>query len=145
VTYAPTRILDGVKSLSYGSNMLATRLAQERGADEALLVTPHGRVLEAPTSSLFYVLQDGDVYTPPLEDHVLDSITRRHVIDVTSATEWVTSADVIPTMAEAFLASTLREVQPVSAIDETALPAPGPRTAEIVAAVAAHIRAEVTA
>ena len=55
VTYSPSRILDGVKSLSYAGNMLATRLAQERGFDEALLVTPHGRVLEAPTSSIFWV------------------------------------------------------------------------------------------
>ena len=46
VTYAPTRVLDGLKTLSYAGNMLATRLAQERGFDEALLVTPHGRVLE---------------------------------------------------------------------------------------------------
>src|SRR4051794_2463903 len=38
ITYAPTRILDGVKSLSYGANMLASRLALEQGADEALLV-----------------------------------------------------------------------------------------------------------
>lgn len=143
VTYAPTRILDGVKSLSYGANMLATRLAQERGGDEALLVTPHGRVLEAPTSSFFYVLDDGDVYTPPLEDHVLDSITRRHVLEVTSATEWVTAADSIPLMTEAFLASTLREVQSVSGIDGHAMAAPGPRTAEIVEAVGAHIRARV--
>ena len=55
VTYAPTRILDGVKSLSYAANMLASRLAREEGFDEALLVTPHGRVLEAPTSSVFWV------------------------------------------------------------------------------------------
>ena len=45
VTYAPTRILDGIKSLSYAANMLASQIARERGADDALLVTPHGRVL----------------------------------------------------------------------------------------------------
>src|ERR1700747_1950924 len=54
VTYAPVRLLDAVKSLSYGANMLATRLARERGFDEALLVTPEGRGLEAPTSSIFW-------------------------------------------------------------------------------------------
>lgn len=145
VTYAPTRILDGVKSLSYGANMLATRVAQERGADEALLVTPHGRVLEAPTSSLFYVLEGEGLYTPPLGDHVLDSITRRYVIDVTGATEWVTGADMIPSMTEAFLSSTLREVQAVSAIDGHRMEAPGPRTALAAEAVARHIRETVSA
>src|SRR5436190_588250 len=50
VTFSPTRVLDGIKSLSYAGNMLASRLARERGFDEALLVTPHGRVLEAPTT-----------------------------------------------------------------------------------------------
>src|SRR6201984_2830745 len=53
VTYAPVLLLDGVKSLSYGANMLATRLARERGFDEALLVTPQGSVLELPTASFF--------------------------------------------------------------------------------------------
>ena len=64
VTYSPPRILDGVKSLSYAGNMLASRLAREQGFDEALLVTPHGRVLEAPTSSLFWV-RGGELLTPP--------------------------------------------------------------------------------
>ena len=75
VTYSPTRVLDGVKSLSYAANMLASRLAHERGFDEALLVTPHGRVLEAPTSSIFWV-KDGECMTPPLDEHILASITR---------------------------------------------------------------------
>src|ERR1700753_265532 len=37
VTYQPTIRLNGVKSLSYGGNMLASRLAKEAGAEEALL------------------------------------------------------------------------------------------------------------
>ena len=57
ITYSPTRVLDGIKSLSYASNMLASRLAKEQGADEALLITPHGRVLEGPTTALFYALR----------------------------------------------------------------------------------------
>jgi branched-chain amino acid aminotransferase len=143
ITYAPTRIMDGIKSLSYGPNMLASRLAKERGCDEALLVTPHGRVLEAPTTAFFYALDDGRLYTPPLEDHILDSITRRHVIAVTDAQERVTTTDDLPQVTEAFLASTLREVHPIHRIEDRELPAPGPLSQHAAAGVAERIRASL--
>ena len=142
ITYSPTRIMDGIKSLSYGANMLATRLAKERGCDEALLVTPHGRVLEAPTCSFFYALDDGRLYTPPLDDHILDSITRRHVIAVTDAQERVTTQDDLAAVSEAFLASTIREVHPVARIEDRELQAaPGQLTGAAAAAVGERIRA----
>ncbi len=141
VQFAPTRVLDAVKSLSYAANMLASRLAREGGADEALLVTPHGRVLEAPTSAFFYVL-DERLHTPPLADHILDSITRRHVLELAGATERVLHYDQLPELQEAFLASTTREVQPVSAIDGRPLPAtPGPQTAAAAEALRRYIEA----
>jgi branched-chain amino acid aminotransferase len=139
ITYAPTRLLDGVKSLSYGANMLATRLAQEAGADEALLITPHGRVLEAPVTSFFYVL-DGVLCTPPLTDRILDSISRRVLLKVTDARERVTTLDDLAAISEAFLASSLREVQPVGSIDAEALAsAPGPVANDAAARVREHI------
>jgi branched-chain amino acid aminotransferase len=142
ITYAPTRLMDGIKSLSYGPNMLATRLAKERGCDEALLVTPHGRVLEAPTCSFFYALDDDRLYTPPLDDHILDSITRRNVIAVTGAQERVTTQDDLASISEAFLASTIREVHPVSRIEERELAAaPGPLSKGAAEAVSERIRA----
>jgi branched-chain amino acid aminotransferase len=132
VEYAPPRLLDQIKSLSYAANMLATRIARERGFDEALLVTPHGRVLEGPTQSLFYVL-DGRLWTPPLDDHILDSITRRAVIEVTGAQERVTARDDVRRMTEAFLASTTREVQAVHAIEDHELERGGALTREAAA------------
>jgi branched-chain amino acid aminotransferase len=143
ITYTPTRVLDGVKSLSYAANMLATRLARERGADEALLVTPHGRVLEGPTTTLFYVLE-GKLCTPPLSDRILDSITRRALLAVTDASERVTTQDDLAAASEAFLASSLREVHPVHAIDGVALAqAPGPVSNAAAAAVREHIEAQL--
>jgi branched-chain amino acid aminotransferase len=139
ITYAPTRILDGVKSLSYAANMLASRIARERGFDEALLVTPHGRVLEAPTSSIFWV-QGEEILTPPLDDHILASITRAHVIELTGASEHVCTMADLEAADEAFIVSTTREVQSVAAVDEKEFEAAGPRT--LAAAAALHARIE---
>lgn len=142
ITYAPPRILDGVKSLSYAGNMLATRLAVEKGATEALLVTPHGRVLEGPTSSFFVSLDGETLVTPPLSDHVLDSITRRRLLAMLPhAREEVVTSEELRGAHEAFLASTTREVQPIVRIDDITLPAvPGPLTQAAADAFAAHIR-----
>ena len=142
ITYAPTRILDGVKSLSYAANMLASRLAQEQGYDDALLVSPHGRVLEAPTSSLFWVA-DGQLLTPPLDEHILASITRALVIDVTGAREQPCPLDELLAADEVFLASTVREVAPVIAIDAHELTGPTPICDRTAAAVADRIRSEL--
>jgi branched-chain amino acid aminotransferase len=130
VTYCPTRLLDGVKSLSYAANMLAGRCAKERGFDEALLVTPHGRVLEAPTSTLFWCTGDGTLATPPLDEHILASITRAFVMEITGAEERICTEDDLRQASEAFLASTTREVQPVAAIEDIEFDAPGKRTQE---------------
>src|SRR4051794_4594200 len=146
VTYAPTRILDGVKSLSYGGNMLASRLARERGADEALLVTPHGRVLEAPTSSFFCSLDGRELVTPPLEDHILDSITRRRLLATGGVAERPIAADELAAAHEAFLASTVREVLPVHAIDGRELPSVGgPLTSRADERVRTQIAHELSA
>ena len=140
--FAPVRVLDGVKSLSYAANMLATRLAHERGFDDALLVTPHGRVLELPTGSFFWV-SGGEVRTPPLSDHILDSITRRIVIEASGAEEVSTAPADLESADEAFVASSVWEVVAVSRIEERDFVAAGPVTGAIAGKVCAHIESEL--
>lgn len=135
VTYAPTVVLTGVKSLSYGANMQATRSAKGRGADEALLVRPDGVVLEAPTSTIFWVGGDGVLKTPALDCGILDSITRRFVLDALDVQQGEFELGEVLDAREAFLASTTREIQPVSAIDDRRFES-GPRTAEARSAFA---------
>jgi branched-chain amino acid aminotransferase len=130
VTYSPTVILDGVKSLSYGANMQATRIAQARGADEAVLVKPDGIVLEAPTSSIFWVSPEGSLRTPAISAGILESITRAQIVRSLHVEEGEFELDDLVATHEAFLASTIREVQPVAEIDGHRLGAPGPRTVE---------------
>jgi branched-chain amino acid aminotransferase len=142
VEYAPSRVLDGVKSLSYAGNMLASRLARERGFDEALLATPHGRVLEAPTSSMFWVNAEGTLCTPPLDEHILASITRARVMEVVPVTERPCTMEDLRAAREAFLASTTREAQSIAAIEDIELPE-GERTREAMQKVGARIAAEL--
>ena len=145
VPYAPNRVLDGLKTLSYAGNMLAGRLAKEQGYDEALLVTPHGRVLEGPTWSFFWV-EGGELRTPPLADRILDSITRRRVIEESGAVEAVCTLDDLRGAQEAFIASSVREVMPIAAIDELQLPAaPGPVTQDARERLARRIERELGA
>lgn len=139
VTYAPTRVLDGVKSLSYAANMLCSRIARARGFDEALMVTPHGRVLEAPTSSLFWVDPGGTLCTPPLGEHILASITRAHLMELVEVEERSVTSEELLGAREAFLASTTREVQSVAAIEATDFPETGELTRKAAAAFRARV------
>lgn len=142
ITYQPTLVLDGVKSLSYAANMLAGRIARERGFDEALLVTPEGNVLELPTAAIFWVT-DGQILTTPLEDHVLASITRAAVIDLCAVREQTGTLAELKAADEVFIASTAVEVRGVGALDEREYAVDGPVTAAAALAVREYIAAEL--
>jgi branched-chain amino acid aminotransferase len=144
VTYSPTVILNGVKSLSYAANMQATRIAKASGADEAVFVHPDGIVLEPPTSTIFWVSAQGPLRTPALEAGILRSVTRARVIDALEVEEGSWPVEDLRSADEAFLAGTTREIQPIKAIDGTELASvPGPRTQEAQRAYAAALRAEL--
>ena len=145
VRYQSTIVLTHLKTLSYGGNMLATRLAKQDGADEALFVQPDGTVLEAPTSTLFWVDGEGNLHTPELETGVLASITRDRIMRLVPVIEDESTklSDVLGA-SELFLASSLREVQGVSSLDGLEFNCPGPITQRVSDLLAEHIEAEVT-
>jgi branched-chain amino acid aminotransferase len=145
ITYAPNRVLNGLKTLSYAGNMLAVRLAKEQGYDEALLVTPHGRVLEGPTWSFFWVA-GGRLCTPPLSEGLLDSITRAKLLEACAVKERTCTLDDVRAAEEAFIASTVREVMPIVVVGDIELPsAPGPVTRDAHAALRALVERELAA
>jgi len=125
VTYDPSVVLNGVKTLSYAANMAATRRAVAEGYDEALLVASGGTVLEGPTCSIFWV-RDGRLRTPALSTGILASITRQAVLERMTVEESAYPLADLLAAEEAFLASTARLAQPIVAIGQTVLPlAPG--------------------
>jgi branched-chain amino acid aminotransferase len=124
--------------------MQATRIAKGQGADEAVLVSTDGTVLEPPTSTIFWVSQQGDLRTPSLDSGVLDSITRGRLVAELEVEEGTWPVADLLSAKEAFLASTTREVQAVAEIDGTALPSvAGERTREASEAFAAVLAREM--
>jgi branched-chain amino acid aminotransferase len=143
VHYSPNEILTGVKSISYAANMHATRIAATRGADEAILVRPDGVVLEAPTAAVFWLSDRGSLRTPALEVGILDSITRARIVadlDVEQG-EWLVGD--LERAEEAFLASTTREVHPISVIDGRELRGAPSRTREAAESLQRAIEREL--
>jgi branched-chain amino acid aminotransferase len=128
VSYEPSVVLNGVKSLSYAANMAASRRAVAAGYDEALLVKPDGTVLEGPTCTIFWV-SGGQLRTPALDTGILASITRRVLTESMEVEEGAFPLADLERADEAFLASTARWAQPVARVGEHELASvPGERT-----------------
>jgi branched-chain amino acid aminotransferase len=145
VEHEPSPLLLGVKSLSYAANMLANRIAEERGYDEALFVARDGTVLEGPTFAFFWV-EDGRIHVPPLAEGILDSITRRRVMDANDVVQAHCTIERLRDRAEeAFAAGTGIEVAPVLGIEGVReWTEPGPVTRQAVAATRDRIHAELS-
>ncbi len=128
----PRLVLEGAKSLSYAGNMLAKRIAEERGFHEALLVSPDDHVLEAQTAAFFWVTPEGVLCTPPLSEGILNSISRGIVQKHVAVEERVCHRDDALHASEAFLAGTAREIHPVAVIEgRTFDEVPGPVTRQV--------------
>jgi branched-subunit amino acid aminotransferase/4-amino-4-deoxychorismate lyase len=71
----------GSKTISYAMNINQTRLAQKSGYTDSLLLNKDGIVLEGPTFCVSWIT-DNKIYVPSLDLGILDSITRRTLIDI---------------------------------------------------------------
>jgi branched-chain amino acid aminotransferase len=128
--------LAGVKSTSYGENVVALAYARARGASEAIFANTSGNLCEGTGSNVFVVV-GGRLLTPPLAAGCLDGVTRRFVIRASGAAEEDLPVSALDRAEEAFLTSTTRDLQPIRAVDGRILACcPGPITAAAQAAFA---------
>lgn len=73
--------LAGFKTANKLPQVLARNEAEQRGADEALLLNSAGEIVETASGNLFW-LEDDVVCTPPLNAGALPGITRAAVIEL---------------------------------------------------------------
>jgi branched-chain amino acid aminotransferase len=132
--------LTGLKTTSYGENVVALAHAHRLGAAEALFADTQGRLSEGTGSNVFVVV-GGRLLTPSLSSGCLAGVTRALLLEWTDAAEADLPVEVLDEADELFLASTTRDVQSVAAIvwDDgvrTIADAPGPVTREAAAVFA---------
>lgn len=128
--------LTGLKTVSYGENVVALHWARDRGASEALFGNLRGDLCEGTGSNIFIGVGDR-LQTPPLTSGCLAGVTRELVMEVVPVVEEELPLSAVADADEAFLTSSTREVQPVRAVDGSVLAgAPGPLTMEAAAAFA---------
>ncbi len=82
-----TRIADnaipsrGKMTGAYINSSLAKDEAEEKGADDAIMLNQDGKVAEGSACNLF-IVRDGVLITPPVTGDILEGITRRSVLQV---------------------------------------------------------------
>ncbi len=123
-----------VKSLNYLNNILAKIEAIHAGVPEALMLDQNGFVVEC-TGDNFFLVRDGEIFTPPIYQGALRGVTRDAVIELARQDgipvheERLTLYEVYEA-DECFLTGTAAEVVPVVNVDrrEIGTGKPGPVT-----------------
>ena len=107
---------------NYVNARLAVHQARADGYDGALMLTPDGKVSEAPIAC-FFMVRDGKLITPSASSNILESITRDTILtryrELTGESAEVRTVDrsELYFAEEAFLCGTGQEILPVTAID----------------------------
>jgi D-alanine transaminase len=110
-----------LKTLNLLPNVLATQIAKERGAFEAMLIRD-GVVTEGARTNFFGVV-DGSLRTHPLDSHILPGVTRSVLRDLArdlniELDERPIKESEIPNLSELFLTGTTTDVTPIVKLDD---------------------------
>lgn len=138
-TFAYQRMYPAVKLLNYVGAIIAHQMiVPQYHAYDVIFVCPEDRetILEGSTFTIFFVDSEGTIRTPPLDGRILDSITRRVVVEILRdkpqfrLRETPVRLGEVPSFREAFLASTSRNVLSVTRVDDLVIGdgSPGPVT-----------------
>lgn len=149
---APGRQADpAVKSGNYVTNVRGLVEARRRGAAECVFVDGEGFATEASTANLYAVL-DGELHTPPVGSGLLAGITRGLLLVCAREAGVVVQErrirrEALLAAQEVFLSGTVRELAPVTHLDDQPVGTgePGPLTRRLQAAFEAFCAARARA
>lgn len=117
--------LRGKISGAYITSSLAKTEAVSSGFDEALLMNTRGKVSEASGMNLF-IVRDGDLITPGVDQDILEGITRASVIELAKSMglnviERPVDKTELFIADEVFLTGTAAKITPIRQLESTVL------------------------
>jgi branched-chain amino acid aminotransferase len=128
--------LAGLKTISYGENVVALAMARRQGAGEAVFGNTVGSLCEGTGTNVF-LSYGGRLVTPPLSSGCLAGVTRALLLELCVAVEEDVPLSALGAADEAFLCSTTRDVHPIASVDGLGLgTCPGPLTSGAASAFA---------
>ncbi len=115
---------------AYITSSLAKTEAVDAGFDEAILMNTQGKVCEATGMNIF-IVRNGKVITPGVEQDVLEGITRDSVMTIArdmglTVEERAIDKSELFIADEAFLCGTAAKIAPISRIENYTLPTDRP-------------------
>ena len=108
-----------IKTLDCPENDLARTEAMAAGADDALLLNTQGRLADSTVANIF-LLVDGGLITPPVEEGAMPGVARAEVIRLAKAEERPVTQDLLARASEIFLSNALG-IRPVVQIGDAAV------------------------
>ena len=110
-----------LKSCNYLSNILIKEFSKKKNYTEGVVVDPDFGVTEGTTSNIF-IVEQGQIKTPPLSPYVLAGITRQVVLEIARDhkipfTEEKITADELIYADEVFITNSCIEIVPVTQVN----------------------------
>lgn len=112
-----TSKLTYIKSFNYGDNILEKIEAKNKGYDEPIFLNTKGYISEGATSNIFFI-KGNDIYTPRIENGLLNGIIRNKLIEKYNVTEIDIKYNEIMEYEEVFITNSILGIMPVRSIEE---------------------------
>ncbi|SFE21974.1 D-alanine transaminase [Lentibacillus persicus] len=110
-----------IKTLNLLPNVMAKQKAVENDAVEAIL--HRGNTVTEASASNVFIVKDGELYTHPADNYILNGITRRKIIQLSGelgikVNEQTYTVDDLLNADEVFISATKQDIVPILKVDD---------------------------
>lgn len=112
-----TSLLSYIKSTCYIENLIEKENGKKAGYDDVLFLNEKGYVTETSCSNIF-IVKNNEIFTPKVEDGLLDGIIRRKIIENFKVKEKSITLEELKTSDEVIITNSLMGAMSIKRIED---------------------------